>query len=58
MVGWTAHIAFADTILPFEYADEWLRRRLRQMRWKKEAPTTRYRSRRAPGYPRLGRSRS
>jgi group II intron reverse transcriptase/maturase len=33
-VGWTAYFAFADTPYPFEQLDEWLRRRLRQVKWK------------------------
>ena len=33
-VGWTAYFALADTPRPFEDLDEWLRRRLRQVRWK------------------------
>jgi len=33
-VGWTAYFALADTPYPFEELDEWLRRRLRQIRWK------------------------
>ena len=33
-VGWTAYFALADTPSPFEELDAWLRRRLRQVRWK------------------------
>jgi RNA-directed DNA polymerase len=33
-VGWTAYFALADTPTPFERLDKWLRRRLRQVRWK------------------------
>ena len=33
-VGWTAYYAYADTATPFRELDEWLRRRLRQVRWK------------------------
>jgi RNA-directed DNA polymerase len=33
-VGWTAYFALADTPSSFEELDEWLRRRLRQVRWK------------------------
>jgi hypothetical protein len=49
-VGWTAYFAFADTFLPFDGLDKWLRRRLRQVRWKewKRSPT-RYRNLRALG---------
>jgi group II intron reverse transcriptase/maturase len=32
--GWTAYFAVADTPTVFEELDEWLRRRLRQVRWK------------------------
>ncbi len=42
-VGWTAYFAYADTPHPFEELDEWLRRRLRQVRWKE---WKRYRTRR------------
>ena len=44
-VGWTAYFALADTILPFEKLEKWLRRRLRQVRWKEwKRPQTRYRN--------------
>lgn len=33
-VGWTNYYALADTPSVFEGLDEWLRRRLRQVRWK------------------------
>jgi group II intron reverse transcriptase/maturase len=33
-VGWTAYYALADTPSVFEGLDQWLRRRLRQIRWK------------------------
>jgi len=33
-VGWTAYFALADTPSVLEELDEWLRRRLRQVRWK------------------------
>jgi RNA-directed DNA polymerase len=33
-VGWTAYYSYADTAHPFEELDRWLRRRLRQVRWK------------------------
>ncbi len=43
---------FADTILPFEQLDKWLRRRLRQVRWKEwKRPQTRYRNLRTLGIP-------
>jgi RNA-directed DNA polymerase len=51
-VGWTAYFCFADTFLPFERLDKWLRRRLRQIRWKEwKRPKTRYRELRALGLP-------
>jgi RNA-directed DNA polymerase len=51
-VGWTAYFCFADTFLPFERLDKWLRRRLRQVRWKEwKRPQTRYRNLRALGIP-------
>ncbi len=42
-VGWTAYFQLADTPRPFRDLDEWLRRRLRQVRWKewKRSPTRR-----------------
>jgi Transposase DDE domain group 1/Group II intron, maturase-specific domain len=44
-VGWTAYFALADTVLPFEKLEKWLRRRLRQVRWKEwKRPQTRYRN--------------
>jgi RNA-directed DNA polymerase len=33
-VGWAAYFALTDTPSPFEELDQWLRRRLRQVRWK------------------------
>ena len=51
-VGWTGYFQLADTILPFEKLDKWLRRRLRQVRWKEwKRPQTRYRNLRALGIP-------
>ena len=51
-VGWTAYFQLADTILPFEKLDKWLRRRLRQVRWKEwKRPQTRYRNLLALGIP-------
>jgi RNA-directed DNA polymerase len=53
-VGWTAYFAFADTPSLFERLDRWLRRRLRQVRWKEwKRPKTRYRALRALGIPAL-----
>jgi Group II intron, maturase-specific domain len=42
-VGWTAYFAYAETPRPFGDLDEWLRRRLPQIRWKE---WKRYRTRR------------
>jgi RNA-directed DNA polymerase len=51
-VGWTAYFAYADTPRPFEDLDEWLRRRLRQARWKQwKRYQTRRRNLRALGIP-------
>jgi Group II intron, maturase-specific domain len=46
------YFCFADTVSLFEGLDKWLRRRLRQVRWKEwKRPQTRYRNRRALGIP-------
>jgi group II intron reverse transcriptase/maturase len=51
-VGWTAYFALADTPRPLSDLDEWLRRRLRQVRWKEwKRPLTRRRSLQALGVP-------
>jgi group II intron reverse transcriptase/maturase len=51
-VGWTAYFAYADTPSAFERLDEWLRRRLRQVRWKEwKHCRTRRRNLRALGIP-------
>jgi len=51
-VGWTAYFSLADTPYPFEQFDEWLRRRLRQVRWKEwKRPRTRRRNLIALGIP-------
>jgi len=51
-VGWTAYFAYADTPYPFERLDAWLRRRLRQVRWKEwRRPRARRRNLRALGIP-------
>ena len=51
-VGWTAYFAYADTPSPFADLDEWLRRRLRQVRWKEwKRYRTRRRNLRALGIP-------
>ena len=45
---WTAYFRLADTPTPFDDLDEWLRRRLRQVRWKEwKRPRTRRRNLRA-----------
>lgn len=50
--GWVGYFHIADTPRPFEDLDEWLRRRLRQVRWKqwKRAPN-KARNLRALGIP-------
>jgi group II intron reverse transcriptase/maturase len=51
-VGWTAYFSLADTPRPLSDLDEWLRRRLRQVRWKEwKRPLTRRRSLQALGVP-------
>ena len=51
-VGRTAYFAYADTARPFEDLDEWLRRRLRQLRWKQwKRYRTGWRNLRALGIP-------
>jgi group II intron reverse transcriptase/maturase len=51
-VGWTAYYSLAEGERPFSDLDEWLRRRLRQVRWKewKRGPT-RARNLRSLGVP-------
>jgi RNA-directed DNA polymerase len=50
--GWTAYFALAEAERPFADLDEWLRRRLRQVRWKEwKRPKTRRRNLRALGIP-------
>jgi group II intron reverse transcriptase/maturase len=50
--GWTAYFALADGERPFRDLDEWLRRRLRQVRWKEwKRPKTKRRNLRALGIP-------
>jgi RNA-directed DNA polymerase len=50
--GWTAYFALADTPSVFAELDEWLRRRLRQVRWKEwKRPRTRARNLCALGIP-------
>ena len=52
-VGWTNYFALADTPSVFEGLDEWLRRRLRQVRWKEwKRPRTRERQLKKLGIPR------
>jgi group II intron reverse transcriptase/maturase len=51
-VGWTNYFALADTPSVFEGLDEWLRRRLRQVRWKEwKRPRTRERKLKTLGIP-------
>jgi group II intron reverse transcriptase/maturase len=51
-VGWTAYYRLADTPTPFEQLDQWLRRRLRQVRWKQwKRIRTKWRELRAAGIP-------
>jgi len=48
--GWTAYFALAEGETPFRELDEWLRRRLRQVRWKEwKRCSTRRRNLRALG---------
>lgn len=50
--GWTAYFALAEGERPFSDLDEWLRRRLRQVRWKEwKLPKARRRNLRALGIP-------
>lgn len=50
--GWIAYFALADTFSVFEELDEWLRRRLRQVRWKEwKKRTGRHRGLVAQGIP-------
>lgn len=50
--GWTAYFALAETPSVFEELDEWLRRRMRQVRWKEwKRPKTRARRLRSLGVP-------
>jgi RNA-directed DNA polymerase len=49
-VGWTAYYQLADSERSFRHLDEWLRRRLRQVRWKEwKLAATRRRNLRALG---------
>jgi group II intron reverse transcriptase/maturase len=51
-VGWTAYFALADTPTVLERLDRWLRRRLRQVRWKEWKRTrSKLRNLRAAGIP-------
>jgi RNA-directed DNA polymerase len=53
VTGWCAYFALAETPSTFEQADEWLRRRLRQVRWKEwKRPRARIRNLLALGIPR------
>ena len=52
VVGWTAYYRLAATPSVFEELDAWVRRRLRQMLWKRwKRGTTRYRELRKLGVP-------
>jgi group II intron reverse transcriptase/maturase len=52
IAGWVAYFALADTPSSFDEADEWLRRRLRQVHWKHwKRPKTRKRMLRSLGIP-------
>jgi Group II intron, maturase-specific domain len=59
-VGWTAYFALADTPTPLQRLDRWLRRRLRQVRWKEwKRPKTKRRNLRAANARRAnGRTRA
>ncbi len=51
-VGWTAYFSLADTPRPLSDLDEWLRRRLRQVKWKEwKRHQTRRRNLQALGVP-------
>jgi RNA-directed DNA polymerase len=63
-VGSTGYFQLADSVLPFEKLDKWLRRRLRQVRWKEsrveastnalpEPPRARYLRPRRPAHGRV-----
>jgi RNA-directed DNA polymerase len=57
-VGWMAYYRLADTPSPFERLDRWLRRRMRQLRWKEwERPRTRWRNLQALGLRRSATDR-
>ena len=52
MAGWSAYFALAETPSVFDELDEWLRRRLRQVRWKEwKGFAARRRNLRALGIP-------
>ena len=52
LAGWTAYFALAETPSVFDEVDEWLRRRLRQVRWKEwKRFAARRRNLRALGIP-------
>jgi group II intron reverse transcriptase/maturase len=52
VIGWTAYFRLADTPSVFEGLDEWVRRRLRQILWKRwKCGTTRYRELMRLGIP-------
>jgi RNA-directed DNA polymerase len=52
LVGWVNYYELADAHGHLERLDEWLRRRLRQLRWKQwKTPQNRYRNLRRLGVP-------
>jgi hypothetical protein len=52
ITGWCAYFWLAEAASPFTRADSWLRRRLRQVRWKEwKIPKARIRALRALGIP-------
>jgi hypothetical protein len=52
LAGWAAYFALAETPSVFDELDEWLRRRLRQVRWKEwKRFAARHRNLRALGIP-------
>jgi group II intron reverse transcriptase/maturase len=53
ITGWCTYFSLAETPSTFEEADQWLRRRLRQVRWKEwKRPPARFRNLLALGIPR------
>ncbi len=53
IAGWCAYFALAETPSTFTESDKWLRRRLRQVRWKEwKRPSARFRNLLAQGIAR------